>query len=278
MPNYTHFTPMNKEQKEYIRKVALTTEEEILIKHTGREGIELEMHTHEQFQIILTLQGTLHVVVNEIAYFVPEGHICWIPSGFLHSLSSNNRKIALAIYYVLLKFAKGDRRGKFAIYNSSRWASENMHYLCDTQGVLKKSVNRDLYTFGISFFRQLPLASTVYEIPLNGIIATRDSRLEPALRFINDNLSKDIRLEDVARASQLSVRSLSRLFHDMGIRYNNYLNYQRITRAVELLEDGDMNVGHIAFETGFSSPANFNRTFKQVMGITPTELVKKNYL
>ncbi len=107
-------------------------------------------------------------------------------------------------------------------------------------------------------------------------MASANERLEPALRFINANLSKYIRLEDVARASQLSVRSLSRLFHDMEIRYNNYLNYQRVTRAVELLEDGDMNVRQIAFKTGFSSPANFNRTFKQVMGITPTELVKKS--
>ena len=265
---------MNEEQKEYLRKVASSPAEEVLIKHTEREGMHLELHTHDKYQIVHTLQGTLRVELNGMEYFVPEGHLCWIPSGLLHALSSNNSKIQLVIFYVPLKFAKGDRRSDFSIYNYNKWASENIHFLSDSKGLISKATDKDLYQFCLSFFRQLPLASSVYEVPLNGIIAVRDSRLEPALNYINENLANDIQLEDVAQASQLSVRSLSRLFHDMGIRYTSYLNYQRITRAMELMADSEMNMQQIAFETGFSSPANFNRTFKQIMGCSPTALNK----
>ena len=93
--------------------------------------------------------------------------------------------------------------------------------------------------------------------------------------IVNEHLHEDIRLEDVARAAHMSIRTLSRLFHDIGIRYNNYLNYQRITHAIELMADGGLNINEIALETGFSCAANFNRTFKQIMGMTPTELFKR---
>lgn len=267
--------PMNEEQKKYLKKVSEASSEEILIKYTGREGMDLEKHVHEQYQIIFTLQGTLHITVEDKIYFVPECHICWIPAGKSHSLSSNNKAISLIIYYVPLKFHQNDQRKKFAIFNTNRWASENMHYISSMKTKLNDSTDKDTYTFALSFFRQMPLACKAYERPLKGIIATRDTRIEPALSYINEHLHEDIRLEDVARAAHISIRTLSRLFHDIGIRYNNYLNYQRITHAIELMADGGLNINEIALETGFSCAANFNRTFKQIMGMTPTELFKR---
>lgn len=46
-------------------------------------------------------------------------------------------------------------------------------------------------------------------------------------------------------------------------------------RSIELLTDGKMNIQEIAYATGFSSPNNFNRVFKQIVGLPPKLYVRK---
>ncbi len=57
---------MYEEQRTYLRQVGETGRKELLIKHTGREGIDLPTHEHAQYQIAYTLQGTLRLTVEEI--------------------------------------------------------------------------------------------------------------------------------------------------------------------------------------------------------------------
>lgn len=45
----------------------------------------------------------------------------------------------------------------------------------------------------------------------------------------------------------------------------------RIGYACKLLTIGDMEVSQIAVECGFDSIPHFNRTFKQLTGLTPTQ-------
>lgn len=66
-----------------------------------------------------------------------------------------------------------------------------------------------------------------------------------------------------------SVRNLSRLLQGSGIRFNRYLNQQRIIRAIELFTDGGKTMQQIAFDVGFSTPNNFNRVFKQITETSP---------
>lgn len=73
---------MNAEQKEYISLINRSDKDEILIKKTGWEEINLAGHAHHgKYQIIYTLSGTLHVQIGAENYFVPEKHIAWIPKG-----------------------------------------------------------------------------------------------------------------------------------------------------------------------------------------------------
>jgi AraC-like DNA-binding protein len=42
-------------------------------------------------------------------------------------------------------------------------------------------------------------------------------------------------------------------------------------RAVELLNEGKLNISEITYQTGFSSPSVFSRAFKEAFGKTPSE-------
>lgn len=43
-----------------------------------------------------------------------------------------------------------------------------------------------------------------------------------------------------------------------------------VNRAIELFSDGGKTMKQIAYETGFSTPNNFNRVFRQITGTSPS--------
>ncbi len=105
-------------------------------------------------------------------------------------------------------------------------------------------------------------------------IHPNDSRLHPILNYITEHIHEDLNMEQIASQYNLSVRNLSRLFNTSGIHFSSYVNHLRITRAIELLTDGDNTVQEVAYKVGFNTPNNFNRVFKQVTGKSPKTYIK----
>jgi YesN/AraC family two-component response regulator len=88
--------------------------------------------------------------------------------------------------------------------------------------------------------------------------------------FIRTNYSKDIRLEDVARAVYLSPNYFSSLFKRVsGSTFRNFLVKKRIEAAKTYLSDSDLPIKEIVLRTGFKDYNYFNRTFTAMQGITP---------
>ncbi|MDO4165119.1 MAG: AraC family transcriptional regulator [Bacteroides sp.] len=261
---------MNQEQQTYISSLNTSVSGEIRIKHTGREGISLPTHQHGKHQIVYTLSGTLHVQTTNISYFVPEHHLAWIPVGMEHELSSNNRQISLVIFYCdATPDAETDSLKTFSIYNIDAFMIENLKFIASSGEVISRREQPNLYDFAFSFFRLIPTISHKYEIPLQSLIVPGDSRLRPVLRYITEHIGSELTFEQVATEFGFSVRNLSRLFRNENIRFNTYLNYQRITRAIELFAARDKTLQEIAYEVGFNSPNNFTRVFKQLLGVSP---------
>lgn len=107
------------------------------------------------------------------------------------------------------------------------------------------------------------------------VVIPNDSQLYPVIKYIEQHISEDLRLEQLAIHFGFSVRNLSRMFSESGLHFSSYLNHLRIMRAVELLTDGNDNIQKIAYNTGFSSPSSFNRVFKQIVGTSPRQLIGK---
>lgn len=266
---------MNAEQQKYIAEINHSPENEIHIKKTGQEGISLPQHSHAKFQIIYTLSGTLHIQIGATSYFVPEQHIAWIPENMEHELSSNNRHISLQIFYCALNLPPKDIRQQFSIHNTNGIILENLKFISSGESMIRKEEQTDLYNYAISFFKLLPAMNQSYKIPLQALVIPEDTRLQPVLKFIIDHAGEDLSIEYVARQFGFSVRNLSRLLLKSDIRFSSYLNYQRITRAIELFSDRNKTMQQIAYEVGFNTPNNFNRVFKQITGVNPSAFCKK---
>lgn len=264
------FYAMTADQQNYIASIDSSASDEIYIKKTMKEGINLPPHSHNKHQIIFTLSGTLHIQIGTMSYFVPERHIAWIPEKVEHKLSSNNQKIALQMFHCNMHLKKNDPRQQFAVYNADPLILANLKFISSASNIISKRGNEDMYYYATSFFRLLSTMSTSYTLPLKALVLPDDQRLRPVLDFINRHLQEDLTVESVAREFGFSERNLSRLFLKSDIRFNSYLNYQRITRAIELFADGNKTMQEIAYEVGYNTPNNFNRVFKKITGKTPS--------
>lgn len=98
----------------------------------------------------------------------------------------------------------------------------------------------------------------------------RQKHLAEILRFMRENISEPVRLEEVARHAGLSVSHFSELFREeTGQSPMAHFNQIRIRRACRLLDLTPKRIKTIAAETGFSDPYYFSRVFKKLMGVSP---------
>jgi AraC-like DNA-binding protein/ligand-binding sensor protein len=104
-----------------------------------------------------------------------------------------------------------------------------------------------------------------------------------ARRFIHENLDERLTLEEVARAGGLSPHHFCKVFRKaMGLNLIDYINRCRIERAKEMLLKQDARVSEVAFEIGYQSLSQFNRSFRNITGESPTgyrrRLLKPSFL
>ena len=100
--------------------------------------------------------------------------------------------------------------------------------------------------------------------------------IEQILTYINENLSEELTLEALSTRAKFSPIYFHKLFKaSTGKNLHEYVEEQRIRKAIDLLISTDMTLTQIAYECGFSSQSYFSYAFKRKTGLTPREYTKK---
>jgi AraC-like DNA-binding protein len=93
-----------------------------------------------------------------------------------------------------------------------------------------------------------------------------------AKEYIQEHQSEDLSLGQVARAVNTSTFYFCKVFRKAtGINFTDYVSRVRIEKAKNLALNPNLRISEIAFEVGFQSLTHFNRVFKKITGLSPTE-------
>lgn len=96
--------------------------------------------------------------------------------------------------------------------------------------------------------------------------------VEPALAYVCEHYTHEIRVSDMARSCAMSESYFRKLFSRlMGMPPLEYVNRYRIHRALNLLRLTQEPVQNIAARCGFFSLAAFNRNFRRYVGKNPSD-------
>ena len=90
------------------------------------------------------------------------------------------------------------------------------------------------------------------------------------IRYLNENLSRDVSLDTLARRFFVSKYYLCRAFkkHN-GVSVHGYINHKRVMYAKQLIEQGETASG-AAYKVGFGDYSAFYRAYVKIIGKAPT--------
>jgi AraC-like DNA-binding protein/ligand-binding sensor protein len=112
---------------------------------------------------------------------------------------------------------------------------------------------------------------------LSNQLMTAKNYAEPPLvlkarEYIEKHKSEELSLADVAKAAGSSVFHFCKVFHKAtGLKFTDYVARMRLEDARNRLLNPNLRISEIAYDVGFQSLTQFNRTFKRVFGQSPTE-------
>ena len=103
-----------------------------------------------------------------------------------------------------------------------------------------------------------------------------DARLRQMMQYIINHIYEEISLSDLADEMYVSTSTLSRIFKkSTGMYFADYVMRLRVRTSLGLLRSSEQNLTQIAMNCGFSTSAAFNRSFKKVTGMMPSEYRKQ---
>ena len=105
-----------------------------------------------------------------------------------------------------------------------------------------------------------------------GDLTEPDSRVERLLEWIQNHFAEPLTQARAAAEVKMSPPAFSRWFKArVGLVFQRYLNELRVAKVCALLADQNKAITQAAFECGYNNLANFNRRFREITRLTPTE-------
>ena len=98
------------------------------------------------------------------------------------------------------------------------------------------------------------------------------NRLNEAVAYIEENLAQEISYDKAAKIACCSTFHFQRMFSYIAdVPLSEYIRRRRLTLAAFELLTSDAKIIDIALKYGYDSPTSFNRAFRHVHGVSPTE-------
>ncbi len=92
-----------------------------------------------------------------------------------------------------------------------------------------------------------------------------------AKHFINAHLEEKVSLEEVSRHVGVSTFYFCKVFkQSTGMTLTEYVNRRRVERAKQKLLNPQNRVTEVAFDVGYQSLSQFNRSFLRYVGVSPS--------
>lgn len=104
---------------------------------------------------------------------------------------------------------------------------------------------------------------------------TGNKRVNTIHEYLMKNYREEINLDEIASLVAMAPASVCRFFKNYtGETIFGYLNKIKIDYACSLLLNSDLNVVDISYDCGFNNLSHFNKQFRKLIGMTPTQFRK----
>lgn len=237
-------------------------------------------HYHEYFELYFLEYGErYHIIDDSIYKTLPGDFMLFTPLTLHRSYGDSDVSFSrVVIYFTPEKILYPDLNK--VLLNSNGMYRPNKHTLHVMRQYIFEMLNEQSVPSQLhDNYIQTLLNMMLFEITrMNQVkqINDKTDRISRIIRYINSAYASEITLKDLAARFYVNEYYLCHEFKKYTNRsIGTYISNTRIINAQRLFMETKLNVTQVAQHTGFTNLSNFNRVFKKITGMTPSEYRKK---
>ncbi len=260
------------------------TVKEIICRTVKYDSGVRVFHWHENIEICRVVSGKASFLVDGTMLNLNAGDILVVGEQLVHQFLVENENTYIRICQLSPKVLldKNISPGPIQPHISNEQISaipnlseriENLFDIIQTDG-------------GADHIEDVPymkaVAATVYYLLMQYFPGETDTKSNKERQlfykiteYINGNFSEDVTVQSIAERFFVSRGKVGSVFFKYsGETLKQYLNTIRVKNA-NLLMDSGHSITESALESGFQNVRTFNVVYRKIMGITPSEYIKK---
>jgi AraC-like DNA-binding protein len=243
------------------------------IRSTFEDVPEYQLHCHGFYEIYYFISGCVEYMVEGKHYELKPGTILLFRPNLVHGVKVDKTSLytRYAFHFLPEYVPKEHRDVLLAPFLEENVLYENpgieqwFDRVLDT-AELPKEV-REIAV--ISRFESL--LTELYGLKSHSVDGEKTLLSDGVVAYINEHITEDISLDDIAKKFYISKSQLGRIFkRSMDTTVWNYISLKRANIARQLIYRGE-SAESAATAAGFGDYSTFYRTYKKVTGHSPTE-------
>lgn len=280
-------------------KIPKTSNESFRLQEDNESHFYDTLHQHPEVQLTLILSSEGKIIAGDYIGTFKPGDIFFLGPNLPHVFrndtryydSGNERKAhSISIFFEWQSFGE-----KFltmpelkSLMEFSKVSERGLHIRDPLRGHIAQLMKQMFYKSDMDrLIVLLKILNILSNSPEKDALASSGvysdfneadgKKLGDIYRFTMNEYHRKIHLDEVASVAHMTVNSFCRYFKKRTRKsYIDFLTEIRIGQARKLLQQNDMSISQICFEVGFNNLSNFNRKFRELCSITPTNFRRFN--
>jgi len=225
--------------------------------------------------VMIVGSNTPHVLVSNPEYLIPENNL--ISRAHCIQFMAGNLKTFLPHIPELYRITEFLEEAKRGIYFSKNTSEKLIRLIKELPALMRMKRLISLLTIldVMSTSKSYKyLSSPNYK---SVKLSSEDQdRMEIIYQYVIKNHSDKIYLDEISSLVHLTPHSFCRFFKSRTSKvFSTFVNEVRIGNACRMLIENELTISQICYASGFNYLSNFNKQFRKLKGMTPSEYLSK---
>ncbi len=250
---------------------------DVMFKYALGKSVAEGMEIHPYHEILLFVGKSATFITEHMQMVIHPNTMILIPKGQYHGFNIEDQDSYER--YVLNFFDRAEIQDLTdqvlpdmgIIVHPSRQMAELFYRLKESNQLLLSDRERELMLNATVtlLLLELKLTNTKQSVQVSQLQKTLVSK---AIEYIGTNYTKQIKIDDIANALQISSTKLAKQFKDeMGISIHKYIVEKRLVYAYDKIAKGESPTD-VCFLCGYSDYSSFYRAYKKMFEKSPSDL------
>ena len=287
--------------KPFYQKLVTLPTQSVIFYNEEKPHFNVPWHFHPEIEILYVVESSGICYIGDGIHRFTEGEISIIGDNVPHWWKSDNKYIDLknreGVKALIIQFKKEIFDENFinlhemrSIKNLIGKSQRGIQYTGKSRKMLGDQILKIFRQRGIKRITELIILLDMMakalefeyhaSIGYSKIINSYDFfRFNSIHEYIIRNFTKPISLKEIAERANICPTAFCRYFKQhTGRTFVSFLNEIRIGYACKLMIEEKLPVNIACTESGFNNLAHFNKLYKRIFNLSPTEYLRAYYL